>query len=689
VNEFLHRLKERKLVQWALAYLAGAFALLQGLDIVAQQFGWPDGVRRGITIVLMIGFFVTLILAWYHGERGAQRVTGVELSILALLLAIGGAILWRVAPSVGSSAPHASDAAVPASAAPGARTSAKSVAVLPFENLSDEKTNAYFASGMQDEILTRLAGIHDLKVISRTSTLKYASHPEDLKTVGLQLGVATVLEGSVQKSGDTAHINVQLIDAANDAHLWASSYDRELKDLFGVERDVAEKVADALKATLLPAESARIAGVPTRNAEAYDRFLKAEYLFNRFYSGGGSDWGDLPKQAQEMYESAIAADPDFALAHARLAFLIAAKYWWGIDSSPQALEAAHAAATRALALQPDLPEAHVALGHVHYWGHRDYAAALREFELARAALPNDASVLMAIAAVHRRQGDLEHAIPEWERALVLDPRNTVTLTDFGITMMQVRRYGEAAASAERAQAVAPDNAYAPIYRAAALLMGGDAEAADRVLGAIPAGNDPLGGVTQQRFRLALATRRPDTALAALAKSPLWLSDAVDGVIAPAAMLRAQALALKGDDQAAHAAFDEARQLLDARRSEMPGENDTRRSDIDADLALVAAGLGQKDAALKFALLATEALPLSRDVIKGAAYLAMLAKVEAQVGQSVAALDDIQRLLSAPTGFAVSAASLRLDPAWDPLRREPRFDELIAAAANAEKQALKP
>ena len=270
MNEFLQRLKERKLVQWTVAYVAAAFALLQGIDIVAQRFGWPEQTMRLVIMALSVGLFVTLVLAWYHGERGAQRVTGTELLILALLLAIGGGFLWRFAGAshegiVRSDAPPAATAASPAPAA----IPEKSIAVLPFENLSEDKANAYFATGMQDEILTRLAGIHDLKVISRTSTEQYASHPPNLRIVAEQLGVATVLEGGVQKADGKVRINLQLIDARSDSHLWAQNYDRDLKDVFAVQSDVAEKVADALKAQLLPAESARIASEPTKNPEAF------------------------------------------------------------------------------------------------------------------------------------------------------------------------------------------------------------------------------------------------------------------------------------------------------------------------------------------------------------------------------------------------------------------------------------
>jgi TolB-like protein len=266
MNEFLQRLKQRKLVQWAVAYVAAAFALLQGIDIIAQQFGWPDGVRRGITLAMFVGFFVTLVLAWYHGERGAQRVTGTELLILALLLSLGGGFLWRF---VG-----ASHERIVASAAVPAATPEKSIAVLPFENLSDEKENAYFAEGVQDEILTRLAKVAELKVISRTSTQHFKSTPDNLPSIAKQLGVMNILEGSVQKSNDQVRVNVQLINAATDAHLWAETYDRKITDIFVVESDIAKTIADTLRAKLTGSEKTAMAVSPTGNPEAYQLYLK-------------------------------------------------------------------------------------------------------------------------------------------------------------------------------------------------------------------------------------------------------------------------------------------------------------------------------------------------------------------------------------------------------------------------------
>ncbi|HXS04058.1 MAG TPA: hypothetical protein VN731_06255, partial [Rhodanobacter sp.] len=263
--EFIARLKQRKLVQWALAYVAASFALIQVLDVVAQRFAWPDQLERVLIIALAVGFFAVIVLAWYHGERGAQKVSGTEIVILALLLAIGGGLLWRFerAPSATSSPDAAqrnpgkinpdsiagaTSSGLPVAIAQAVSIPAKSIAVLPFENLSEDKGNAYFADGMQDLILTKLADIGDLKVISRTSTAKYQSHPDNLKVIAQQLGVATILEGSVQKAGDQVLINVQLIDAHTDSHIWADSYTRTLDNIFGVEGEVAQKIADALKA---------------------------------------------------------------------------------------------------------------------------------------------------------------------------------------------------------------------------------------------------------------------------------------------------------------------------------------------------------------------------------------------------------------------------------------------------------
>ena len=677
MNEFLNRLKERKLVQWAVAYVAAAFALLQGIDIVAQRFGWPEQTMRFVIVALSVGFFVTLVLAWYHGERGAQRATGTELLILALLLAIGGGFLWRFAgvsrePAVGTAmATPANVPAAPASSPPITGTPGKSIAVLPFENLSAEKENAYFVEGIQDEILTRLAKISALKVISRTSTMRYASRPDNLREIGKQLGVATILEGSVQRDAGAVRVNLQLIDAGNDTHLWAETYDREIKNIFSVESEVAQKVADALKATLLPAESAQIANVPTKNPTAYDLFLQGQYLFNQLQTSSAKDPVAAGQAARDFYRRAIAADPDFALAYARLSYFESYLHWYGVDISGAVVDDARANADRALALQPELPEAHMALGYVHYWCHRDYLAALSEFAIARASLPNDAEVLAAIGYVHRRQGVASRGIPEMQQASLLDPRDSTLLREIANSYTALRRYAEAEAYYARSLSLVPDDFEAVAQRATSTMLSGDLDGADRILTAVPPGSDPQGSISLVRFKLAMIQRQPDKALSAIAQSPDWLMTRWEHSVVPIDLLRGQALAMKGETVPARAAFLEAEKQLQE-RIKNPAEN----TDTKSYLGLVYAGLGQKEAALKAGRAAIESMPMSRDVIVGAFQLERLARTEAQVGEVQSAVEHLDQLMSSAGGETVSFRSLGIDPAWDAIRADARFKELL-------------
>ncbi|HEV2606577.1 MAG TPA: tetratricopeptide repeat protein, partial [Xanthomonadaceae bacterium] len=321
--------------------------------------------------------------------------------------------------------------------------------------------------------------------------------------------------------------------------------------------------------------------------------------------------------------------------------------------------------------------------YVHYWGHRDYAAALAEFAKARADLPNDASIIAAVAYVHRRQGDLAQAISGFEQAAALDPRNARHPGDLCNTLVYLRRYGEAVAACDRALALAPDDIEVQGYRAAALRMRGDFAGASRSLSAIPAGYDPLGSASLARFDLALAMRQPDAALAALAQAPAWLLDTGNDLLIPATLLRGRALALKREDGSARAAY------LDAQRTLTDQSGESRDpAGAQSNLADVYAGLGQKDAALAAARRATDLMPPSRDMLSAAYHLARLAKIEAQFSETGGALNHIEELLAAPAGREVSAASLRTDPAWDPLRKDPRFQKLIADAEAAQAK-IKP
>jgi len=682
IDNFFAELKRRNVYKVAVAYAVVGWLLVQVATQVFPFLEIPTWVVRLVIAMVAIGFPIALIIAWAFEltPEGLKRTEDVD-ALLAtnvgvttsarqprkhvwiLVVIVGAAFsigLFFIGRYTGRNTVAGIRAELPT----------KSIAVLPFENLSDDKGAAYFADGIQDEILTKLASIADLKVISRTSTAKYKSKPEDLKTVSQQLGVANVLEGSVQKAADKVRVNVQLIDARADSHLWAKTYDRDIQDIFAVESEVAQEIADSLKAKLSPAEVNTVARAPTKDTQAHDLFLKAEYFANQIYSATAKDPAETARNAAGFYEKAVGVDPNFALAYARLSYLKARIYWYNTDPSPQGIDAARKAAERALELQPELPEAHLSMGYVHYWGRRDYDAALAEFDRARKTLPNSANVLQAIAFVHRRLGKMEQALDELQRSAALSPRDNLLVREVGATFVYMRRYAEANPFYDRALALVPDDFETLVYQVTTLQMIGDFDAASRALATIPADIDPQGSVSFARWQLAMAMRQPDGALAALEHAPAWLLDEWSITREPVALLRARALVQKGDARPARVAFLEAQQALE-------GLLDKARAQAEAQsyLALVYAGLGQKDAALESGRRATETLPYSRDDMIGGFYLAQLAMVEAQVGEKQSALNHIEQLLAIPVGHVLSRVSLRLDPVWDPLRNDPRFQKL--------------
>ena len=679
IENFFAELKRRNVYKVAVAYAVVGWLLVQVATQVFPFLEIPNWVVRLVITLVAIGFPIALVLAWAFesSPRGIDRTMVADAlhrhsrGRAWIYVVMIGAVLSVALFFLGRCS--ARNSVTPQQDAIWARTHAvtdKSIAVLPFENLSDDKGAAYFADGIQDEILTKLAGISDLKVISRTSTAKYKSKPEDLRTVSQQLGVANVLEGSVQKAGDKVRVNVQLIDARADSHLWAKTYDRDMKDVFAIQSEVAQEIADSLQAKLSPAEAKTLATAPTENPEAYDLFLKAEYFANQILSATAKNPAETARTAAGFYEKATAADPNFALAYARLSYLKARIYWYNTDPSPQAIDAATKAGERALQLQPELAEAHLSMGYLHYWNRRDYDAALAELDKARKTLPNSANVLTAIAFVHRRQGKMEQALDEFQQSAALSPRDNLLAREIGSTFVYMRRYGEANAAYDRALAMVPDDVETQVARATMLQTSGDLDAASRTLAMIPAAADPDGWVSYARWQLALVRHQPDAALATLEHAPAWLVNHWPNTRAPVALLRAQALVQKGEAGLARAAFLEAQQALE-------GLLDKPRTQAGAQsyLAFVYAGLGQKEAALESGRHATETLPYSRDDMIGGFYLAQLAMVEAQLDEKQSALSHIEQLLAIPVGHVLSRASLRLDPVWDPLRNEPRFQKL--------------
>ncbi|MEO7934956.1 MAG: hypothetical protein ABIR27_01740 [Dokdonella sp.] len=696
---FFTELKRRNVIRMGGLYLVGAWLILQVADTLLPVFEAPGWVMKVLVAVLAIGFVPALAVAWIFeltptglkrdedvvpqesiAPRTAQRMN--RTIMIGLVVALGYFVIDKfvftsqrgVSPSASVSASDAKTTSPSSIAKDAIDAVAKSIAVLPFDNLSDDKANAYFTIGMQDEILTRLAGIRDLKVISRTSTEQYASHPPNLRVVAEQLGVASVLEGSVQRANGKVRINLQLIDASNDSHLWAKNYDRDVADVFAVQSDVAEQVATALSAQLLPAETVRLASVPTTSSEAHELLLQARYLFNQLQTSTANDPAVAAARAVDLYHRAIATDPEFALAHAQLSYLLSYLHWYAVDTRPAVVTESLDAAKRALQLQRDLPEAHLAMGYVHYWGHRDYEPALKEFAIARDGMPNSAEALAAIAYVHRRQGLFEQSITELQQAILLDPRNLLLPREIAASHVALRRYGEAEIAFAHALEVSPGDVEAQVQRATNQILSGDVERAERLLQAIPEGTDPQGTVSLLRFKLHMLLRDPDAALASIVNSPEWLLARFEHSAAPIALLRGQALAMKGEAAAARVQFLNAQHAL-----QEPLKNPVTEADAQSFLGLVEAGLGERQSALEAGRKAVEELSMARDALVGGYTLERLVRVEAQVGETDSAIDHLRQLMNSPAGQAISVATLRKDPVWDPLRKDPRFQALLKSA----------
>jgi len=681
MTEFIARLKQRKLVQWALAYMAFAFALIQVLDVVAQRFGWPDQLERILILALAIGFFAVIVLAWYHGERGVQRVSSTEVVILALLLAIGGGLLWRFeraappirSPDAAQRNPGATPSTIPIAAIP-----AKSIAVLPLENLSGDKGNAYFADGMQDLILTKLADIGQLKVISRTSTMKYASHPDDLKTIAQQLGVATILEGSVQKAGNQVLINMQLIDARTDNHLWAEAYTRTLDNIFGVEGEVAQKVADALKAKLSPAETARVAEAPTRNAAAFDAFLQAQELAQRATT---SQSEATYLAADTDYLQAIALDPGFALAYARLAYNQLERHWFATPLTAAQLATAKAYADHALALAPNLPDAHLALGYYYYWGFRKYAAATIEFKRALALAPNSVYALAGLAYVARRSGQVAQALTYLQQAVAISPRDPALVGTYGETFMMGRRYKQADTLLRRALILSPDDAGALDDMLQADLFGfGGVDAARTVVKPLPGwriayGNGLAGdfmNLVNTRTYADVFARRFDAALHAWDSAPIETQE--QRRTGQAARIVIKLLADRGRQ-----ARPDCEQLAPSLQSALA--QDPKSLSLLQQSSWVDVCLGRNAEAIALAHRAVAVLPISKDSLSGTYQLVGLAQIAAWTDAPELAVKTIRQLLAMPAGGVMSIERLKLDPVWDPLRKDPAFPALLAKYAD--------
>ncbi len=705
---FWEELKRRHVYRVAVAYVIVGWLLIQVVTQVFPVFHLPDWIDQAIVLLILIGFPIALVLAWAFdatpqgivrtdampnaAETSAMpprrsRRAGIAVGLIGVLIAlIAGGAYWHfghhrtvasqqavatalpVAPGTPSTLTHRAGVTPQASAAKtpvidAQPIPAKSIAVLPFENLSADKNNDYFVAGMQDLILTKLADIGDLKVIARTSTAKYASHPGNLTTIAQQLGVATILEGSVQKVGNQVLINVQLIDARTDAHIWAQSYQRTLDNVFGVEGDVAEKIATALKAKLSPAETARLASDLSANNAANDLFLRAEYQANQGTTNyDTASW----KAAIPLYKQAIAQAPDFALAYARLSFVESSLAWSGGAGleAKQLNTQALSNAEHALKLAPNLPAAHLALGYSDYYGHDDYDAALKAFTAALALRPNNADALAAQGYVERFQGRFAAALASLQHAFALDPRKSERAYELGSTYMMTARYPDAERWLRRALALDPHNLHARIILSAAIAY---------ATGDIPRALAELQGddaeLKSARALLLVGQRKYQEALTLLDSVPNAPGDSAGGD----AIDRAELYRLMGDMTRARSLYAQALPKVRARLARQQGFNQASAWD---DLATAELGLGHVAQGLA-AIAKAQAIGEHTPGLYDSPLMENNAALYAEANRPDLAVPLLAKALASPgIGRWYSPVMLWLDPAWDPIRKSPQFQALL-------------
>ncbi len=674
-RKFFAELQRRNVYRAGVIYTMSAWLLIQVATQVFPFFAIPNWVVRSIIVVLVIGFPFALILAWAFEltpegivktdevapGKSIRWETGrkLDFAIIGILtLAIGFLLFLRFSPW------KEHEAEIPT----------KSIAVLPFSNLSDNKENAFFAEGIQDDILTSLSRIGELKVISRTSIMRYRAGGTQRNTreIGKALGVAYLLEGSVRGERNHFVVNVQLIDAHKDSQVWAEHYDRTLEDSLGLQGELATEIADTLHATLSPEEKARVAQKPTTNADAYALYLRAFGLEHR----PDTLLQDY-KIAVDLYSKAIALDPDFALAHARLGCTSAAIFHFHEPLEKWARKARVEAAT-ALHLDPHLAEGHFALGLCLYWFDDSYEAALDEFDVAARLAPNDTDVGALIAAVKRRTGKFRDAIAEYERVAKLDPRNSNVARNLVYTYSALRQWPEARKAAERWRAMSPDSLVAKIQTGYLdFFSAGRTRTLQRLLAQIPDVTDPDGIVTGARWDVAMIERDFNGAENILRSSPRTALDYLNGGNTPKSLLEGCVQLARGNPAA-------ARPLLEQARSEFAGavEDSPLIAEVHANLGLVSAFLGQKEEAIAEGRRAVELRPITKDAVDGAIILCYLAVIYAQTGENDEAIALLGKLLQTPGAvdsvlYGITQNDLRYRWEWDRLRQDPRFQAFLA------------
>ncbi|MDB6148350.1 MAG: hypothetical protein JWO45_2014 [Spartobacteria bacterium] len=555
-------------------------------------------------------------------------------------------------------------------------TPEKSIAVLPFENRSEDKSNAYFADGIQDEILTRLSKIADLKVISRTSTQHYKSAPTNLPEIARQLGVAHIVEGSVQKSGDAVRVNVQLIKAANDSHLWADTFDRKLTDIFSVESEVAKAIADQLRAKLTGEEEQIIAAKPTDNPDAYDAYLRGLAYAVKTARSSANDVA-----AQKYLREAVRLDPKFALCWAQLSYVDASGYV-SLSLQPTIAlgEEARQAAETALNLQPNLGEALIANGYYHYACLKDYETAEHYFERARQFLPNSSLISQSMAYLSRRKGQWDRSEGYFTDAERLDPRDGGLFTQHALSYISLRRFAEAFRKLDQVLDITPDDPYPVALKASIAQLEGDLPRAAALLAPLHPNADNTQVLETQAYQ-AILERRPEQVIARLKEVLANPDPALGYNIGGLRFYLGWAQEVAGDQSGAQESWQQARSELEPLLKEQ-----ARNYLLISALVFSDMGLGDKAAALKLAESAMADNPMEKDALMGARPLEIFARVAARIGEPDRAIAAIQKLLSIPYGglmerqLPLTPALLRRDPMFDPLRNDPRFQKIVASSA---------
>ena len=676
-RNFFAELKRRNVYKVAVAYLVAAWLIIQIATQVFPFFEIPNWAVRLVVLLLILGFPIVLVLSWAfeitpEGIKRESEITpnesithhtGRKIVAITVVLAIAAAAMLTF-QLFHSRSPAKQQAPTTSSLETPAAIPAKSIAVLPFENLSDDKSNAYFAEGIQDEILTHLSKVADLKVISRTSTQKYQSAPNNLREVGKELGVANLLEGSVQKAGNAVHINVQLIKAATDAHVWAESYNRKLDDIFGVEGEVASAIAEQLNARLSGEEEEALATKPTQSVAAYDAYLRGISIEHSRYSYGAY------QEAAQDYATAVQADPKFGLAWARLGVIRSFLYFNSVERNINTAAAVKGAAERAMSLLPDSAEAWTAQGAYRYRVLRDFEGAVAAYRQALAKSPNNSYVLQNLAFVLRRLGRWDEAEKNYQKALELDPRDISLLNSMGAEFYNyLRRFDDAHAVLDRALAIAPDSPTVHVNLALVLQSEGRlTEAAEQIARIPQDSTDDF--VLTTRTTQALYERRFKDGIQIIERklrslpAGQTLDSVTDGALVQLGFLQQWT----GHPDEAARTF--ARAILSIKPTA-----DTviapEANGLPYILALACAGLGDKEKALAQAHRAVQ--DYSTDAVaKPGAELA-LAQIQALFGDADAAIAAIPHLLEVPAG--ITRADLRFNPLWDPVRKDPRFQTL--------------